>query len=92
MGIDYSAVIVVGLWSDDLPKDFDEVENIECIQPYYDAPTEHSLWGIVIEDSEDFNATEINLSVLELPIKEAKRSFKRITGLDAKVYLSTRGW
>lgn len=92
MGIDYSAVIVVGLWSEDLPKDFDEVENIECIQPYYDAPTEHSLWGIVIENSEDYNATEINLDVLELPIKEAKQSFKRITGLDAKVYLSTRGW
>jgi hypothetical protein len=92
MGIDYSAVIVVGLWSEYLPKDFDEVENIECIQPYYDAPTEHSLWGIVIENSEDYNATEINLDVLELPIKVAKENFKRITGLDAKIYLSTRGW
>lgn len=92
MGIDYSAVIVVGLWSEDLPKDFDEIENIECIQPYYDAPTEHSLWGIVIEYSEDYNATEINLDVLSHPIKIAKENFKRITGLDAKVYLSTRGW
>ena len=47
---------------------------------------------MIFIDFSNSNATEINLSVLELPIKEAKQSFKRITGLDGKVYLSTRGW
>jgi hypothetical protein len=72
-------------------QDLIEDEELDVCSPYYDGDGEDdAIAGFTYESSGDFCATEINI---DLDVIEAlKCKFKRITGQDARVYLSPRGW
>ena len=92
MGIFYSAVIIVGLpQCEILNQDLIDADEIHVCPPFFDGGGEdHAIAGWTYIDSGDFRAEEINI---DLDVIEAlKYKFKKLTGQDAKVYLSPRGW
>lgn len=98
MGISYSACIIVGLPVADMTIETEEdiwdwaYENdLEIVGPYYDAGSEESLIGFIIQSSGDYDWSEINEN-LNPKIQELKEKFKSITQHDAKVFLSVQGY
>ena len=96
MGIDYKAAIFVGL-----PReDFEDQENLselldneelEVCAPYYDGSDDDSaIVGFRFKSSGAYSPSELewNQSVID----SFKSDFNKLTGLEAKVWLSPLGW
>lgn len=94
MGIEYSAAIIVGLPKDDLfeHEKYEDFQNGDLDQapPFYDGG-EAAIMGIIVEQSGDYSAMELNGS-LDDKIANAKYAFKFKTGLEGKVYLTPVGY
>ena len=92
MGIDYSAAIVVGRPH----SDFDELDDgliddgeLGAFPPYFDAPYYECLIGVSVCSTWDYTWKEFDYN--QTNIDTAKEKFKRLTGLDAKVYITPVG-
>lgn len=94
MSIDTSAMIVAGLPNRDFEALGIDVAatdwELEHVSPYYDG-WEDAIWGICVDDSPGYVASELPPNLAEL-IEKAKTEFKAITGQDAKVWLTPRIW
>lgn len=97
MGVSYSAAIVVGLPRRDLSNldNLKEIlyddESLEVCAPYYDGDSDDSaIVGVLIYKSPNYAPKEIDLN--SNVIAEAQATFKEITGLDAKIWISPRGY
>lgn len=94
MGIEYSAAIIVGLPKDDLfeHESYEDFQNGDLDQapPFYDGG-EAAIMGIIVEQSGDYSAMELNGS-LDAKISAAEDSFKEKTGMTPKVYLTPVGY
>ena len=98
MGITYAAKIVVGLPYEDLDiedhldddqtsYDFFEENDLEWVQPYYDADINECLIGTTIVSARAYSWTELP-EELKNGIDTEKKKFYNIFGVEAKVYLS----
>ena len=85
----YSAAIVVGLPFTDFPAsvpvlDLADRGDIERYAPFYDAPNEECLFGVLVDDSGGYSYSEVGL----LDTVAAHRDFERITGVPGRAYLT----
>lgn len=92
MGIDYAAVIIVGLPYDDIPNvddylDYDKDLLYDC-PPYFDAYG-CGIVGLYYKQSYDYKPKE--LEYVQEEVEALKQKFKYITGLEAKIWLSPLG-
>lgn len=89
----YSAVIVVGLPSDEVEQDgegyYDEDGHLELVPRYYDSSD--GIVGIIVQGSGDFSYNELSDKLSE-HIEAAKKKFFKGTGKQGQVFLSTRGY
>lgn len=91
MSIDYSCAVVVGLpfssFEDEeqLEKWADDCE-IDSFAPYYDAPRGDCLYGFSIGEANTYSFAEF--SPTEEEKQEAVDTFKKLTGLEPKVYVT----
>jgi len=85
---------MVGLHRDDIKdhENFDDYENglLDSSPPYYDGG-EDAIYGIIVVESGTYSASEINGDI-DFEISNAKESFKNITGLDGKVFITPVIW
>lgn len=94
MGIDTSAVLMVGLSSEELAGGCDyyyevlEEKGLSNISPYYDADYDSCNIGIVIESSPDYQSSEVDEETLLSRINEAKEKFFTVTGKSGKLFIS----
>lgn len=96
MGIEYNAVVVVGIQKQDI-EDWDKFEelidtgDLEVASPYYDgSDSDFAAVGFVVYESDDYSSSEL---VWDQAVIDAKKAeFKKLTGQDAKVWLSPHGW
>lgn len=99
MGIQYKAVVGVGLMAKDLAKDIDDWEekygedweNIQLISPYYDARFSHCYAGVIVYEVE-YGAKELSMASAQLALHRAMEKFRLVTGRSGKVFLSTYGY
>lgn len=88
MGIDYSAVVIVGLSVDELGLSEDEVwdlvnEDLEYASPYYDSPTREWVVGSILVDTDSFSELKYSGDELEL-----RKQFKARFGKEPKTWLA----
>ena len=96
MGVDYSAVIMVGL----LRKDFKDTEQLaawidqdelECCAPSYDGgDSPYAAIGFALQTTSSFSPRELVWDQEKVHV--LKGEFLRITGMEAKIWLSPKGW
>lgn len=108
MSVDYSAKIVVAVpykdiyekyYEDiylevDFPDFYEWAENNDLRQfsPFCDAPPSESLYGRVLDETDDYGFTFIDLDQLNPLSKEICGSLRyKFTGLNWKTYLTTIG-
>lgn len=93
MGVDTRAVIVIGLPSGELPQQFSDVDEygLESISPSYDAEIKYCIIGLPLYQTSDYHYKEISLDDID-KVSSLKTKFKKITGMDGKVYLSPLIW
>jgi hypothetical protein len=94
MGIDTSAVLIVGLEYKDVPKDKREAidglideDDMETASPHYDAERRFCIVGYRLQ-----NEGEIDLNDLPAKVAEVKIKFFEATGLEGKLHLSLNVW
>ena len=88
MGVEYSAALVFGLPSSELPEMEYENVGLNRVAPYFDAVLEDCILGIFVSCSDDYSAKEIDLNKSILAACEAKDRFFAITGKQGKLFLS----
>lgn len=95
MSVEYNAAIVVGAAWEDINEDaidnIDElVENgdLHDFPPFYGGYRE-GLFGLYIVNSPDYSYCEMEYTAEDVEV--AKQKFKELTGIDAKIYLTTIG-
>jgi len=92
MGIEFSAVLMVGLPYNDVAevKGIDDMLHegtIDYASPYYDAPLLEWCVGIRVAGSGDYSYSKI--APLDSDVLEAaKCKFREMTGMEGKVYIS----
>lgn len=92
MGIDYRAAVFVGLPRCEI-EDQELIENgdLDVCPPYYDGNSaDHAIAGLEYSGSETYGASEFAWD--QAKVDELKAEFKKLTGKDAKVYLSPYGY
>lgn len=96
MGIDYRASIMVGLprkeiTNDELIDELIEDEKLEVCASYFDGDSDDdAICGFSYLESKRYVAVELKIDRNE--IEELKAKFWDLTGQDARVYLSPRGY
>lgn len=95
MGIDYKAAIFVGLPREEIyAADMEDLianEDLEVCPPFYDGGGEdEAICGFPLATSGTYRAVEFAFDSEEC--EKLKAEFKRLTSLDAKVYLSPYGY
>lgn len=88
MGVEYSAVIIVGLPKSELALDYDEID-LSFISQYYDGS--EGIVGCVVSDSGCYSYEELGGNFV-LDVVIAHQLFTEATGRVGKLYLSTRGY
>lgn len=99
MGIQYKAVVGVGVMATELAKDYDEWEEkygdewdtLELVAPYYDASFSDCLAGVVVYQVE-YGAIDIDMTSAQEALHTAMSKFNSLTGKTGKVFLSTEGY
>lgn len=93
MGVDYQAVLVVGLNADEFNRDedgyFDSNGVLEFFSTYYDGS--HGIVGVPVAVSGVYDYREVSEYVAE-DIALAREKFKEASGKEGKLYISTYGW
>lgn len=96
MGIYYRAVIAVGVQRGSI-EDFDTVEEmvddgtLELISPSYDGSwDDDAIVGLVYDQSDDYESAEFKWD--QQKIDELKEEFTKLTGMEAKVWLTPYGY
>lgn len=94
MGIEYKAVVLVGVPWQDVPEDVrdrleEDFEEFSIISPYYDADRADCLVGIVVNQTRDYNYSQLDLD--RSKVAKAFKSVKEQLGVDGKLYLSPHG-
>lgn len=95
MSIDYEAAIMVGLPRGDIEyedlADLIDEEELEVCPPYYDGgDDDNAIVGLTYKISKTYQASEFEWN--QQAINEMKAEFKKLTGQDAKIWLSPWGW
>jgi len=95
MGIDYEAAIMVGLPRGDIEcediADLIYEEELEVCPPYYDGSDDDgAIVGLTYKVSGTYQASEFKWD--QTLVDALKTEFKKLTGQDAKVWLSPLGW
>jgi len=96
MGIDVGSALVVGLPFYDVVEDGDEyyekyAGELDNISPYYDADRGDRVLGYKLAGT-DYTYDEVNPEELLKNVLEAKEKFLKLTGKEAKVYVSPHVW
>ena len=96
MGIEYSARVIVGLPHEELEEFLEGVEDpYECglyvCHPYYDAEYEECLFGVIVQNCEDFSYSQIDEFSWTEKVHNAHEKFTKLTGKKGILYLSTYG-
>lgn len=96
MGIDYRAVVVVGVQKGTI-ENFDKYEalvddgELETISPYYDGGSDDAaVVGLVYTTTDDYSPSEFRWN--QQAVDKLKERFKELTGDDAEVWLSPYGY
>lgn len=91
MSTEYSACVIVGLPFDEVFTS-DDYDNDELDHPDLHCCTfsafSKPIYGIIVDRSGSFSYNEVDLDALDLACQEAKKQFKKLTGQEAKVFLS----
>ena len=92
MGIDYKAAVFVGLPRSDVDdQELIENEELEVCPPYYDGNSDDgAIAGFAYSTTPTYSARELKWDHAE--IDKLKAKFKKLTGQEAKVYLSPYGF
>lgn len=92
MGIDYKASIFVGLPRKEITNNqLIENEELEVCPPYYDGDSdENAICGFSYLESPTYGAVELKID--RNVVDELKAKFFDLTGQNARVWLSTKGW
>lgn len=95
MGVNYQAVIMVGLPRKDIGleelDDLIDEDLLECCAPYYDGGDEsYAIVGFCYKKSGSYYPSELDWDQENLD--KLKADFKKVTGQEAKVFISPRGW
>ncbi len=97
MGIDYNAAIMVGLERGSITMDEDvlegliDEEELEDCPPYYDGNGDDgTIVGFIYKMSGTYEASEFAWD--ETEVDQLKKQFKKVTGQDAKIWISPMGW
>jgi hypothetical protein len=90
-------MIVVGLPIEEIdPETFDpsdaEDKDLMVVSPYYDAPYSDSLVGVLIASAGSYSWEPLDVDGMPAEIEKARALFKRATGLDARVFITTYGY
>lgn len=96
MGIDVGSALVVGLPFYDVVEDNDEFYekydgDLDQISPYFDADSDCCILGYRIAGT-DYTYDEVSMDTFLQDISEAKQKFLKLTGKEAKVYVSPHVW
>lgn len=99
MGVDYSAKLIYGLPSEEVPELLDDSEGdyayydlgLDRVSPYFDSDQDAWIIGVTIAKSRDYTPTEVNLEELPAKLEAAKKKFFEVTGKEGKLYLSPHG-
>ena len=95
MGVEYRAVVVVGVPWQDVPEDVrdrleEDYEEFSLISPWFDAARADCLVGIIIDETGDYDYSQLDLD--RSKVAKALKSVKEQLGVDGKLYLSPYGW
>lgn len=95
MSIDYSAVVAVGVQRKDI-EDFGKYEELiddctlEVFSPYYDGSSaDDAIVGFAYGETSDYSSTELVWD--QRKIDDLKEEFAKLTGMQAKVWLTPHG-
>lgn len=96
MGIDYSATIIYGLPSEEVPELLEDFEGdylyyekgLSRASPYYDSDSDAWIIGVEIASSGYYQVEDLDMVELIKSIEEAKEKFFTMTGKVGKLYLS----
>lgn len=95
MGVEYNAVIVVGLHFNEFPDDsFQALAWTQDFKPYalyFDAQFEDSVFGYELAINHSYQPLEINLMELNSKAQILIKKFEDRFGQTPKVYLATNG-
>lgn len=103
MGIEYSAMLIVGRpyaelkekLSPEKLKRLDEMLDlgeIEYASPYFDAPRKAWVVGVIVDNSGDYGYSELSEAVLgDDDFEDEVKEFEAFIGMEAKGYLSVHG-
>ena len=94
MGVEYRAVVLVGVPWRDVPDDvldrlYEDYDEFSVISPHYDADRADCLVGIVVCQTGDYDYAQADLD--RLKIAKAFKSVKEQLGVEGKLYLSPHG-
>lgn len=99
MGIDYRAAVMVGLRRRDLTMDADRLVELidegalEVCSPYYDGNHDgDAVVGFFCAVSPDYASVEFDLDDARTQALEQYAAFLKLTGQEAKLWLSTHGY
>lgn len=99
MGIEYRAVIVVGLPYDDLETRVDDLPtlidggNVAAYSPYFDAPYHHCVIGFGAMRSDDYSYERITQQQITESILVATNTWQEMfPGITPSIYLMPHGW
>jgi hypothetical protein len=96
MGVDYNAAIMIGLPRGELShlqdlEDMLDEEELEVCAPYYDGDSDdNAIVGFPYQVSGTYRPSTMEWDQAEVDKQKAR--FKRVTGREAKVWLSPMGW
>lgn len=96
MGVEYSARIIVGLPHEELEEFLQDVEDpydvgLYVCSPYFDADYQASLFGVLVQNCNDFDYTQIDEFSWSERVHNAHEEFTKLTGKKGILYLSTYG-
>lgn len=96
MGVEYSARIIVGLPYGELEEFLEGVEDpyesgLYVCSPYYDADYQACLFGVLVQNCNDFDYTQIDEFKWSENVHKAHQEFTKLTGKKGILYLSTYG-
>lgn len=92
MGIEFSAVLMVGL-PYNYVAEVEDINNmihegtIDYASPYYDAPLEDWLIGIHIQGSGGYSYSKVPRLDGDI-VEEAQSRFRDLTGMEGNLYIS----